>query len=314
MSPVNQIAQLRDLLTVLENAPTLSEAPNPTAWGLPGFGAGAARGLATKMFGLGPGTATTITKQVGRRKETYRLEMDVDGTWKHIDGPKAGQKASIDDSTLAAEKATNDIKAGTGDTVVGKTSTTQKLTFGWANSPDKVNFVQHALMGIRVVNTMIITKSAYDSLTRSINQDDNSWMSLFEIWLKKASLIPAVATFLIPVQVQLGIGAVAWIMYNIVNHPLTDEQKASIEKDVRAHLDTPPEQRKNAIDARYWDQYVFVYNKLKASGATQTPAAAGTTATTPAAANTKTPAAAPATTTAAPKAAAAEPDELDALK
>jgi hypothetical protein len=275
MNPANQIAQLRDRLTALENAHALSEAYNPGKWINPFKG----------MGGVGSGSGTIISKlPPGGTGPLIKQEMQkINGQWYKEKTPGSGtfdEPANLDDVKAAEAQLKTDMAAGSGLSTVIPAPLAQKLTLGWANDPKKVELVQSAfnklLLASKAGNVMLTIDQA-NKMNDAI--DDESYL---KVGLNGLGLGAAAVSILAPVATGITIGAAVFALANYIKAPLNDDEKAAIEKKVRENLNTPPEQLKREIDARYWHYYNTVYKKLKASGATQTPSAQpGSTATAP---------------------------------
>ena len=266
MNPANQIAQLRDRLTALENAHALSEAYNPKAWINPFKG----------MGGVGSGSGTIISKlPPGGTGPLIKQEMKkINGQWYKEKTPGSGtfdEPANLDDVKAAEAQLKTDMAAGSGLSTVIPASWAQKLTAGWANDEKKVAMVQSAFNKLLLASkagNIILTVDQFNKMSDAI--DDDSYL---KATLNGLGMSAAAISILAPVATGITIGAAVYALANHTKAPLTDDEKAEIEKKVRENLNTPPEQLKREIDARYWHYYNTVYKRLKASGATQTPPA-----------------------------------------
>jgi len=276
MNPANQIAQLRDRLTALENAHALSERydPSKSLFQFLNLGRNVVGNLAKVEIEV-----ADLTKRVpkGAPPATKKIEVQkIDGKWYKKDAAgEFKEPATYDEIAAADAEALKQKKSGAGAGTPGKElGIPQWLLGDWALDPKNVEMVQKVvnnMLAATKAGNVILTIHQFNEMAAHIN-DESYWKAAGQSILFAGAL----GSFLMPLYRGLGLGAAVLAFHLYTQKILTDDDKIRLEKKAKESLNKPLKELEKEVDGSEWKYFVTQYNKYKAGGATQ-PAQQGAT-------------------------------------
>jgi hypothetical protein len=297
MNPANQIAQLRDRLTALENSHSVSEA-SPTGFINPvqvvkdlankaankftkNASAVITKGTKTEIDQLNPATNLPTGK---------KLQAEWDGEKWLTQNPATGAfdvPVSAAENNLLTGKFRSDMKVGgTLTSGYGKNlpTMTQKLISPWIRDPGMAQKVSQSIDLLhdkaRYPGAILVTKYQYDELIKYLNaHSQEDWSDDESIkTLKYLTAGIAAVQMLAPIWAQVagGIGLTAMIFSLLEeldkNVPMTPEQKEVIQQQVEEDFNNGKKSlNPKEYDKRFWDFAKSEFEKLKRSAPVQRP-------------------------------------------
>jgi hypothetical protein len=282
MNPANQIAQLRDRLTALENAHALSERydPSKSLFQFINFGKNVVGNLAKVEIEV---VDTARKVRPGTPPPTKKIEVQkIDGKWYKKDAAgEFKQPATYDEINAAETEALKQKKAGAGPGTPGNpTGIPEWLMGDWALDPKNVAKIQTAVEALTAAvksGTVLLSIYQYNEMIARKNNKD--WWGAAGEAILFSGLIGSI---LAPLKMGtfIAMAIVAFMAWS--DRSLDDQDKARLTALAKANLNTPIEELKKKVDGSEWKWFEERWNELKAGGGaaqqgTTPPAQQGTT-------------------------------------
>jgi len=296
MNPANQIAQLRDRLTALENSHSVSEAGG--AWGFTNpvkavkdFG----NKVVDKFTKNAPAVITKGTKteidQIDKATNLptgKKLKVEWDGAQWHTENPTTAAydvPLSAAENNLATAKFRSDMKVG-GTLVSGwgknLPTITQKLISPWIHEPGMAQKVSQTidlfLTYGKVPGSIILTQYQYEELIKHLNtHNKNDWsddesIKTLQNWAMGVAVLQAAAPIWAQATIGVKLPAMVFGLLEFLdkNVPMTPEQKENIQQQVEEDFNNGKKSlNPKEYDKRFWDFAKSEFEKLKRSAPVQ---------------------------------------------